>query len=612
MCGVSFYLSRSSNYDCELSRSLDLMAHRGPDARGQFVDCYSLVNIGMGHTRLSIMDTSDDGSQPMFKDDLVITFNGEIYNHEELREILISEFDVSFNSGSDTEVILNLFQRFREKSFSMLRGMYAIVIYDKSIGKIYVARDTIGIKPLYFYKNSDSIFFASEIKALRSYPEVKFDISKDDVYEFFNNGFLYEPNTGYSYIKKAVPGILYIINLDDLSVTEKDYKDDLVYDVDASLDSLVSEALRRQDIADVPLGIFFSGGLDSSIIASVSTRKKLLFAKYESDYYADIDLRFSKKIARHLKKDIDVCYLGAESITPESILDKIDFVAKNTEELISDFTFYSTYQLSKAASDSGFKVMLSGMGGDEVFGGYPRYNVVKYDSLIRAISPLLKFAHRFNLYPKRYDKRFERLVSYSSEKFWPLAYSRLLGYFSDKDLKSMFKDDRELRRRYTSRLSTVVPLECKTIKSKVKLAQLYDFQGFLSHNLMVSDKASMLASIELRVPLLDEALVHKGERLCASDMIKNKKLKYPLYGLAEKLLPKKLLDRPKTGFNPPLDNMIYELGENNIKIIVSNLSDFINLDHVNYLIDQHFSGRTNNTYKIWQLLYFSRWLNFGV
>lgn len=605
MCGISFYCSQKESLSEQLKSSLDVSSHRGPDAQGIEERVVGNFNIGLGHNRLSIVDLSETGAQPMLGDDgIVLTYNGEVYNHNVLR-LELKKKGYEFKGSSDTEVILKAYQEYGEKSFGMLKGMFSFIILDEMKKVVFIVRDTVGVKPIYLFRDEQQVIASSEIKGLKEFSSVSFELDKDDIYEFFNNGFLYEPSTGFKKVKKLPPGYMLKMDLEKNDVNISRYKDLSSFLSPEQPFKKIRKAIDDQRFSDVPLGVFFSGGADSSILAKYSENKELFFAKYDKDPAADLDLKYSKLIADYLDKELVVAELSSADDV-ESLLQSIDFVARNTEELVSDYTFWATYKLSLSARKQGYKVMLSGMGGDEVFAGYPRYLVLKRHRLIKFLSPLLKCALHLKLFPKKLNKKFERLVSYSSEKEWGVAYSRMLGYFNRKELEDLFGKEKDIE--FSKRINNVLASYDGDFNDKVKVAQHMDLTGFLSHNLVVSDKASMLASIELRVPLLDEALVAHGLSISSDELIYRNQTKYPLKQLLSNILPKSLFDRPKTGFNPPLDDLINKIGKERIALELSNLKGYLNFIVIEELLDKHFSGASNNTYKLWQLLYFSRWL----
>ncbi len=609
MCGISFYCAKGVFFHKELESSLLSITHRGPDASGTYFNDFDGNFVGLGHNRLSIIDLSDSAKQPMIKGGVVISFNGEIYNFKEIRNKLVASGHVFF-SNSDTEVILAAYLEYGIKCFSMLKGMFVFSLLDEVNKQFYVVRDVIGIKPIYLYQTETAIFGCSEIKGLREFSEVNLEISESDIFEFFNTGFLYEPSTGYRYIKKLMPGHYINVDLKSGAQTHTQYANFSDYNNSYSLSQKIAMSVAKQEVADVPLGVFFSGGADSSILAAQAKNSELLFAKYDKDPSSDIDLEYSKLISCFLNKDLKTTNINSGNESSDTIMDSFDFVAKHSEELISDYTFWSTYLLSVAARESGYKVMLSGMGGDEAFAGYPRYLVLQNHRMVKTFSVLLKIINRFKFFPRRLNKKFERLVSYSSESHWVLAYSRLLGYFSQSEIKNLFPNFKSHNVEYLKKLNLILESYNGSFEDKVKLAQHFDMTGFLSHNLSVSDKASMLASIELRVPLLDESIVAHGLSEDSNVLIRKRILKSPLKNVLSLLIPRRFIDRPKTGFNPPLDNLINKLGIDRIRTELDTLPRFIDGGAVNKILAAHFSGEDNNTYKIWQLLYFSRWMRY--
>ena len=606
MCGISFYLTRHVAYEVELRESLSEISHRGPDSSCTYFHDSSDFFLGMGHNRLSIVDLSPSGAQPMKHRDVRIIFNGEIYNFKEIKEDLI-KLGHKFYTGTDTEVILKSYDEYGVKCFQKFRGMFAFIIFDEARNRVFLVRDTVGIKPLYIYQNNDSVYASSEIKGLKVFQEVDQSISKQDIFEFFNTGFLYEPNTGFQHIKKLLPGHYLEIDLLNGKTAISKFRYFNHSDKVLGLEENIANAVELQRVADVPVGIFFSGGADSSILATFANNTKLLFAGYDKDPVSDLDRKYAAAISNHLKAELTTVSIEGSSSQTSKILSSFYFVADKTEELISDYTFWPTYLLSKAARDSGFKVMLSGMGGDEVFAGYPRYLVVKYHNLIKLLAPILSFFNYLSLVPNSFAKKFDRLLSYIEEKHWALGYSRLLGYFSRSELLELFKEFDSMNEIYKKKLDTI---DDQFLGSdRVKKAQHFDALGCLQHNLAVADKASMLASIELRVPLLDERVFAQGQNTKSHILIRLVSLKSPLKKLLHSLLPKKLINRPKTGFNPPLDGLINSLGPLTIMNELEGLSIIFDLKPIENIVNAHFQGTMNNTYKIWQLLYFSRWLS---
>jgi asparagine synthase (glutamine-hydrolysing) len=542
----------------------------------------------------------------MTRGDFTVSFNGEIYNYREIRQSLIHK-GYKFKSTADTEVIVNAYAEFGIDCFNILKGMFTFVLLDENINKVYLVRDSVGIKPLYIYQNDKSLYANSEIRGLKSFFDVDLAVSKQDIFEFFNTGFLYEPSTGFKHIRKLLPG--HYLTLDMFSGQSETAKfSNLSSCIEGvSLHDKIANAIQKQQLADVPVGVFFSGGADSTILASLAKDVNLLFAKYDKDLISDVDYKYSSLISQHLDAKLNTIFIEASASRPTDILKAFYFVADNTEELMSDYTFWSTYRLSKAAREQGYKVMLSGMGGDEVFAGYPRYLVVKYHHFIRLAAPFLRLMNYFKLVPESFGKRFDRLLSYVNESNWAVGYSRLLGYFSTTELMALFHDFNSLSDSYENKLDVIKDAYVGD-NDRVKLAQHFDSSGFLAHNLSIADKASMLASIELRVPLLDEHVFVDGMSAKSSDLIVGTSLKTPLKRLLASLIPKKLIDRPKTGFNPPLDGLIQALGISVIIDELASLSTVFDISIVNQIVAIHFSGEKNNTYKIWQLLYFARWL----
>lgn len=612
MCGIVGYISEQ-NFD--IKTNLEIINHRGPDSLKSVFYLYNEKNIGLGHVRLSIIDVDSHANQPFdFQDKYTLIFNGEIYNYLELREYL-KEKGYIFCTNSDTEVLISAYDYFQEKVFEHLDGMFAFCIYDKVKNKIIVARDHLGIKPVYYYydEKSNELFFASELKALFEFKSVPKKISSEAICEYLFNGWLYEPHTGFENIFKIMPGTCLEYDLKSNEKVLTTYFD-VTSEYENSkklhnknIEELIDDSIMKQCRSDVPLGVFFSGGIDSTIIASKLDNPKCLSAKYDENSINDSgigdDYFYSEKIAEILNLDIEPIKLKNEKFD----LDIIKHIINSTEELNADFTYSISEKISIEAKNKNYIVMLSGMGADEIFGGYPRYKIVKYKNIFKIISFLLKPLKKFIKKNKSLSKKVDRFFNSIDEKDFIYSYSNLIGSFSRLEIEKIIKDKNEIQK-YHNKINNF--LDKVRTKTDFKKAFYLDLYGFLSHNFIVADKSSMQASIEMRVPLINKELVvknfYENENKLLDFFNTKKQLKKMLY----KILPKEIIDRKKTGFNPPMDNLIKDIGKDNfLKIIKSGaLEKYINLEYIEILIYNHFNNLDNNTYKLWQILFLHFWI----
>jgi len=554
------------------------------------------------------------GHQPMVSCDgkLTMVFNGEIYNHRELRKRLPGYV---FVGHSDSEVLLEYYRRFGTSGLSDLRGMFTVAFYEADSHKLVLVRDQIGVKPLYYTQSDRGFFFSSEIRGLRPFLASAPRFDRDALFEFMSCGFVYEPHTGFDNILKLPAGSYAVVqdgtvNLHHFFDIEKESRQ-VAYS-----DQLVAQSIKRQLESDAKLGVFYSGGLDSSVIAAYA-QKPSLFAQYEQNDVAlsgaENDQPYAEAIAERLKLDLRKVPLGFDHADAESILKSMRSVAAGTEELISDYTYFASAELSKAARAEGFKVMLSGMGGDEVFVGYPRYRLLIGGALFRSLGNAAQWGWLRSILRRvpSIAKKVDRFAQFYSEKEFALRYARLLGYFRQQELRDLLGDTE-----YDSGAKRFVEKSDGFLKGfegdpPLIRAMILDFYGFLSHNLMVADKSSMSVGLELRVPLLDQDLYcgYLGALRNGSEPVVFGK--QSLKRLLLSLLPRALVHRPKTGFNPPLDAKINTLGEARILEILRSgfMASMLNLPAAEAIVSRHFSDTENNSYKIWQLLYLSFWLD---
>lgn len=611
MCGIIGAI----NFDkSKIEFGLEKLRHRGPDSQ----QIYSNNSITFGHARLSIMDLNEGANQPFRIDDEIIIFNGEIYNYKKLKAQLELK-GIRFKTTSDTEVLLQWIINEGLESINEVEGMFAFAIYSEKKERLVICRDQLGIKPLYVYRSKSQLLFCSEIKAMFAIaPELK-EIDHLQIAEFLLNGFLYEPDTGFKKIFKLKPGSYEIYNLNPLLIekteywninTTKSFKND-----SKVLDNLITESIEDHMVADVPVGLFFSGGIDSSIILSkIKTEIKPITIKSTDEQYKNSgmsnDYSYAKQVADLFGVHLNEVELNIDKISNDAFLSLINDVAIGNEELMSDFTYQSSKIVSKYAQSKGYKVMLSGMGADELFAGYPRYRLLKYAILFKFMKPFIYFLKK----NKWFSKKTKRFTNFFKEDNFIYKYSALVGVFGKDEVKELTENLTITNgvNRFEQKISQRL-IELNN-QSDLKKALYLDLTGFLAHNFSVADKSSMQASIELRVPLATKTLFEYAWSLSDNQLIGIGKSKKPLRNILLKSLPKRIVDRKKAGFNAPLDDFIYRLGKEQTMSVLTNngLFKFLKEQKVESIIKDHYAMKSNNTYQVYQFLYFSFWIkNFS-
>ena len=602
MCGIIGGIGEDLHSDLFYS-GLNVMKYRGPDAQ----NVLDHKNVYLGHNRLSIIDLNIESNQPFVIDDYILVFNGEIYNYLDLKEHL-SNLGVSFVTKSDTEVLLRWLIEFGIDRISEVEGMFAFAFLDKKNETLTLCRDCLGIKPLYTCLNDNKLFFASEIKAIHEMEPKSKKIDEDLISEYLLNGFIYEPETGFEKIHKVQPGTYEIYNFEAKILRKSKYWDlnELTtnFKKSTSIYKAIKKSISSHLISDVPVGLFFSGGVDSTILLT-ETKSAItpITIKSDEDDYKEAgmtsDFQYAKMISEILSTPCDSVSLKSNT----SFLEKIDIVAKGNEELVADFTYISSLSLSMASKKEGYTVMLSGMGADEIFAGYPRYRLVRYEKIFKLANPFIKLLGKH----KSFSKKVDRFRTFFKEKNFISKYTALVGYFSESDVRELTGSDQGVTR-YHNKLNELI--QSINTSSNLKKAMYLDLHGYLSHNFMVSDKSSMKASIEVRVPLATKSLFERTWLMKDNQLINLRFTKIPLRRFLKDVIPKKIINRRKAGFNSPIDNEIKKLGfEKIISILKANgLFSFLNESIAVKLVDEHFAGSKNNTYKIYQLLHLSFWL----
>ncbi len=626
MCGFVTFINHGNKE--LLKESTELISHRGPDNQSIFWD--ENFNSGLGHRRLSIIDLSEEGNQPMWSDDqqTAILFNGEIFNFLELKKEFYRD-GVEFRTNTDTEVLLKGYQKYGEKILNKLIGMYSFVIYEKRTGNIFGARDHIGIKPFYYFHKNDTIIIASEIKSiLNALGNVEADFEALASPMHFQTA----PQTGFKGIKKLEPGHFLEfrkgkINLKQYWSILKNNEIELIdKDFEESLDFLLNDSIEKQMISDVPIGVLLSGGLDSSLIAAImskNTNKSITSFNIRikendlSEQGIVDDSQYARKVAKQFS------FNHKEITIDPKIIDLLPKLVYHLEELTVDPAAINTFLISKAAKESGISVLLSGIGADEVFSGYRihlalntinKLGAVGNNKLVKNMGELFsKISGNIPLPTRKHTRWFKKILYLISID---PSYRHVLG--KDASLDSSLHSKLYNNDYYYNKLHHIqkekILFEENNLSSYLKKICLSDSSIYLpDHNLQYLDKATMAASIEARPPLIDRRIVKLAFKMPDNFRIKSGKQKYILKKIAKKYLDDTIINRPKAPFAAPLRGWV----KNDLKeMIFDNLSEntikkrgVFNYKYVSEILHNHNNGFEDNSQLIFRLLMTEIWFS---
>lgn len=612
MCGICGILNKDRSdtvpkrYIEAMNRSL---THRGPDDGGFFIE----KNVAMANRRLSIIDLST-GRQPIFNEDesKVIVYNGEIYNYLELREMLIKSGH-RFRTRSDTEVILHLFEEYHERCVDYLNGMFAVAIFDRKERTLFLARDRLGIKPLYYCQGGERFLFASEIKAILLDESVEKELDYQALADFFCLSYIPAPKTLFRRIRKLPPGsYLYLKDgrvslreywrppLDEgiSGFTKKDYQECLV--------ELITAAVKRRLISDVPIGAFLSGGVDSSLVVGMMSKLKdesIETFSMGTERESHNELPYARAVSEHCGT------LHHEKVLMPDIHNILPTLVAAFDQPFADSSFVPTYYVSKLARER-VTVALSGDGGDELFGGYNRY--------IRALK-----SRRYDIIPHFVKVPMAKLSSGLSAKV--RGTTRLRHMAMDEEvryydmlcrfpggLKDMvFSGDlrRHLNGYHSSEVFLKYFVEAKETDDYLKKIQYVDLRTYLvDNNLEKVDKMSMLNSLEVRVPLLDHTVVEFALRVPSEFNIVEGEKKSILKEIAARYVPREVVFRPKHGFSIPVSFWFRDSLHDYTRGILTEKRTLerglLDPRGVTFILDRHKHGLEDYSNKIWNLLVF--------
>ena len=628
MCGISGFIDFNKNSsEFILENMSNSLVNRGPDASGcQFFKLQD-SQIGLAHRRLSIIDLSESAKQPMQFEHLWITFNGEVYNYQDIKNQLAAKGHL-FISHSDTEVILHAFAEWGISCIEKFIGMFAFVIYDTKAGEIYCVRDRAGVKPFFYYWHNGFFLFASELKAFHSHPGFEKEINIDAVGAFMQFGNVPTPYCIFNNCHKLKPGHFLHFVLRTSSFVIQKYWD--VYDAynkpklnisfqEAKLETekILKSAFDYRMVSDVPVGVFLSGGYDSACVTALLQKDRTEKLKTFTIAVPDIGLNeapYAKDVAKHLGTE----HYEYECSHKEA-LNLIDDLPFFYDEPFADSSAIPTTLVCKMAKQQ-VTVALSADAGDEIFAGYNRYDyLMKYGKRLNQFPGILRkgTAGMMNLIPankipvlkNRYNfhNRYEKLKGLLKDPSPQNMMLNLSRQFDESEIKSLMK-------------SKILPLEtayfCSELSEKYYSPLAYmmaiDYQTYLVDDVLQKvDRASMTVSLEGREPFLDHRIIEWAAQLPDHYKYYNGSKKHIIKEIVHQYIPKELMDRPKMGFAIPIENWLtidlkdkvfYYLDDEKIKS-----QNIFEISAVRKLKNDFYSGKKEYAVKIWYLLMFQMW-----
>ncbi len=625
MCGI-VGLSGVVNLT-ELTSATQALDHRGPDDAGIFFDV--TAGIGLGHTRLSILDLSPLGHQPMLSSNgqVALVFNGEIYNFRELR-VDLEQKGYLFKGHSDTEVVLALYVTYGQAMLAWLNGIFALAIWDAKRSGLFLARDALGVKPLYYYQGADSFAFASEIKALRHLVPNLVKLDSAAVHRYLSFQWCPGAGTPSAEIRKLGPGeAMWVSNGHvaehltwyQLPVFSKTPSTKLTQtDAIAGLQAHVRQAVQRQLVADVPVGAFLSGGLDSSSVVAFARQSNpniqcfTIEATGGQEPGMVDDLAYAKQVASHLKVPLEIVKIDSSQMAAD-----LEHMVFQLDEPLADPAPLNVLYISRLARAQGYKVLLSGAGGDDIFSGYRRHLALKSEAYLDWLPSGIRLG--LHHLATRLDQR-SPLVRRLTKLLGSVTLdgdARLVNYFLWARRDDLYNLYTPAFKAAIGEAAAEAPLlrflkELPTATSKLDRMLALEQRFFLpDHNLTYTDKMSMAVGVEVRVPLLDLELVEFAARISDHDRQRGRHSKWIFKKAMEPFLPNNVVYRPKTGFGAPLRRWM----RNELKELLGDTLSPTRLQNrglfepvaVQRLIEANDTGRIDASYTLLSLLCIELW-----
>ena len=601
MCGFVGFTGGLAQREEVLQEMMDAIIHRGPDSAGTYID----DDIALGFRRLSIIDL-DSGSQPMYNEnrDMVIVFNGEIYNYKELRDELIKKGHV-FANNADTEVLIHGYEEYGEELLTKLRGMFAFVIWDSKKKKLFAARDFFGIKPFYYALVDGQLVFASEIKSILKYTPYNKEMNRDALENYLTFQYSVLPETFFKGIYKLMPSHCLTFENGRLDIKrywepvfEPDENTGLPEMVDR-IDSAMQDSIKMHKVSDVEVGSFLSSGVDSSYVAACFNGDKTFTVGFDYEKYNEID--YAKSLSEKIKIDN-----YSKLISTDEYWNILPTVQYHMDEPLADPSAVALYFVSKTAAEH-VKVSLSGEGADEFFGGYNIYREPFFFILItRLPRPIRKFlgacasAIPFRVKGKNYLIRGSKDVE---ERFIGNAF-----LFNEKDREKILRNPSgrynhmELTKPYYDKV--------KNLDDTTKMQYIDIHFWLIGDILLKADKMSMANSLEVRVPFLDRKVFEVARHVPLKYKVTKENTKFAMRQAAHRYLPDMVAEKKKLGFPVPIriwlrDDKYYNIVKEAFTSKAA--EEFFKTDEIVKLLDGHKDGKADNSRKIWAIYMFLVW-----
>lgn len=620
MCGIAGFLT--NNFDSLTEQHLlsmgDAIAHRGPDAHGEYLNSY----VGLCHRRLSIIDLSEAGNQPMYSanKDIVIVFNGEIYNFTELREQLVEE-GIEFKSGTDTEVIIQLYLKYGTECLSHLNGMFAFAIWDNRDNSLFIARDRLGKKPLYYLEHEGRFAFGSEIKAILSLPDVPKNVRLDAVHDFFAYQYIPDPKSIFKDIYKLRPGHFMLIRAGekhiekywDLDVSSVANKSEAEFK--SELQCLIENATKRRMLSDVPLGAFLSGGVDSSgVVATMAKASnkpvKTCTIAFDDKKYNEAE--FAASVANQYSTE------HHEFLVSQNVAEQLEHIVSFFDEPFADPSLVPTFFVSELARQA-VTVAIAGDGGDEVFAGYEKYNTDDVENRLRQKFPNWIRKHVFPPLASLFAKSELPIFRKAKTLLTSLSVSPEYGFY----MTNSMIEDRQWSALANSQTKTALgdyhPSKIsvdfyKQANGPDHLANILytDIKTYLTGGILVKvDRMSMANSLEVRAPILDKEILEFSALLPSKLKYNKGEKKYLLKEAFKGDLNDNILYRKKMGFSVPLASWfrqeIKPIAEKYLITQPKGINTIFDMAVVNTYWQQHQKNKADHSNILWSMLMFEMW-----